>query len=390
MVVIFLYGCAPTKSVQQRLAGAQRGINAVDYPSIQAAIDDLPVEGGIVFLPPGTFEIERPILIYSGDVHLMGSGPSTHIINTNALGQPAIILSSDTTEFVGKEALWRVQLSNFRVTGNPESGHGILARYINEVFITSVTVSEHGQDGIRLDHCIENPRITQNQITYNKNVGLNILGGHDIVVNANQFEENEDALHCIDGFNLTMSGNNLDDHLRHGVVIENTYGSVISGNMIEECDGTAVVLDRDCYGINIGGNVIAHNGIGVDLRDAHGMAVSANTFTINRDHGLLIGSGSSRIAVTGNSFSDSHIGDGQVKRRPNDLNASGILLEGCREILISSNMFSGISPGKAFEMKSDPVHIKFDGNMIVDSESDHEKLGGSTPGSNLMIDHRDE
>jgi hypothetical protein len=50
------------------------------------------------------------------------------------------------------------------------------------------------------------------------------------VVNANQFEENQYALRCLDSFNLTMNGNTLDDHLRHGVVIENTYGTVLSGN----------------------------------------------------------------------------------------------------------------------------------------------------------------
>ena len=59
-------------------------------------------------------------------------------------------------------------------------------------------------------------------ITYNKAIGLNIIGCHDIVVSANHFEENQDALHCIDAFNLCMTGNNLDDHLGHGVVIENT------------------------------------------------------------------------------------------------------------------------------------------------------------------------
>ena len=60
-----------------------------------------------------------------------------------------------------------------------------------------------------------------------------IDAGHDIVVNANQFEENNDGLRCVDSFNLTCNGNNFDDHLRHGVVIENTYGSVVSGNMIQ-------------------------------------------------------------------------------------------------------------------------------------------------------------
>ena len=53
-----------------------------------------------------------------------------------------------------------------------------------------------------------------------------------------------------------MSGNNLDNHLGRGVVIENTYGSVVASNMIEECQAEAIVLDRDCYGITLSANVI--------------------------------------------------------------------------------------------------------------------------------------
>ena len=132
---------------------------------------------------------------------------------------------------------------------------------------------------------------------------MNLVGCHDIVVAGCQFEENDDALHCIDSFNLCMSGCCVDDHLGNGVVIENTYGSVVSGNMIEECQGIAIILDRDCYGITLSANVIAHNGGGIDLRDAHGCAVSANTFTIMKSDALRIGPNSGRIAISGNVFS---------------------------------------------------------------------------------------
>ncbi len=42
-----------------RLPGARPTIEAIDYPSLQAAIDALPAEGGLVRLPAGTFEIKR-------------------------------------------------------------------------------------------------------------------------------------------------------------------------------------------------------------------------------------------------------------------------------------------------------------------------------------------
>jgi hypothetical protein len=202
-------------------------------------------------------------------------------------------------------------------------------------------------------------------------------------VAANQFEENQDALHCIDGFNLCMTGNCLDDHLGHGVLIANTYGSVMSGNMIEECQGTAIILDRDCYGIALSANVIAHDGGGIDLRDAHGCAVSANTFTIMKTDALRIGPDSDRISVSGNSFCDSYIGAGQVRRGADDLAAAGVVLDGTNSLGITGNVFSGVRP-KALMLTGKPTrHVAFVGNVLTDVESDHAQLADSQVSANV-------
>ncbi len=268
-----------------------------------------------------------------------------------------------------EERLWRVNLSNFRITGNEKSGHGIEAIQIEEIFIQGVSVSYNGADGIRLDHCYEDPRVSNCLLTYNKAVGLNLLGCHDIVVSSSQFEENKDALHCIDGFNLCMTGNCVDDHLDRGVLIENTYGSVLSGNMIEECAGTAVTLDRDCYGITISANVIAHNGAGVDLVDAHGCAVSANTFTIMKDFGMRIGEGSGRITVTGNNFCNSYTGDGNIRRKEDDREAGGLVLQSTTAISVTGNIFAGLTT-KAVTEEGTVTKVVSVGNGAVDTEDD--------------------
>ena len=357
------------------LPGARAEIDAARYPTLQAALDALPDEGGRVRIPAGTFEISQPLLLDKQDVLLQGSGTATHIKNVNTQGQPALIIRPrEVANADGHDRLWRIMLSNFRITGNEKSGHGIVADRINEIFIQGLTVSEHGGDGIRLDHCYEDPRICDSLITYNKGTGLNLLGCHDIVVSANQFEENQDALHCFDGYNLCMTGNCLDDHLGDGVVIENTYGSVVSGNMIEECAGTAIILDRDCYGDTISANVIAHDGGGVDLRGAHGCAVSANTFTIMKTHALRIGPGSGRITVTGNNFSNSYLGVGKVRRRTRDLAAAGMTLQGTSHVAVSGNLFASVRP-KAVALEGEPSRgILFANNVLVDVESDHVSL----------------
>ncbi len=327
------------------LPGASPVLEAIHFPTIQAAIDSLPPEGGVVRLPAGTFEVTKPLTVSRGDVLLEGAGTATHLKNASTDGEPAIRVRPANFATDKKAMIWRVKLADMRVTGNPKSGHGIEAVNVNELFLDGVTVSENGGDGVRMVNCYEDPRICNSLFTYNKAAGLNLVECHDIVVSANQFEENQDAVRCVDGYNLCMTGNCLDDHLRDGVVIENTYGSVVAGNMIEECAGTAIILDRDCYGITLAANVIAHETAGgIDLRDAHGCTVSANTFTIVKNNALVIGPSSSGITVTGNNFSDSSIGGGAVKRDANDRAASGITLKGASDVAVSGNVFSGVAP----------------------------------------------
>jgi hypothetical protein len=365
------------------LPGAERVIEAAEYPSLQAALDALPTAGGVVRLPPGTFEIDEPLRVKVGDVLIEGAGTSTHIQNVNTQGRSTLLLQHPSGAEDRNAELWRIRLANFRLTGNPQSGHGIEARRINEIFIEGVTVSNHGGDGILLYYCYEDPRICDALITYNKKTGLNLVGCHDIVVSANQFEENADALRCSDGYNLCMTGNNLDDHLADGVIIENTYGSVVCGNMIEECNGTAIVLDRDCYGITLSANVIAHNGAGVDLRDAHGCAVSANTFTIVKQDAVRIGAQSGRITVCGNNFSDSFIGAGEIKRTANDRAAAGMTLAGAADVAIVGNLFSSVRPkGLTVEGQAN-TRVLFSNNLLRDAPSDEDQLDSGLVEGNL-------
>ncbi len=367
-----------------RLPGAERVIDASSYPSLQAAIDALPATGGVVRLPPGTFEIKEPLKISVGDVLIEGAGTATHIKNVNTSGASAIILQHPSGADDDNAVLWRVRLADFRLTGNEKSGHGIEARRINEIFIQGLTISYHGGDGIHLHYCYEDPRINDSLITYNKKSGLHAVGCHDVVVAANQFEENLDAVRFIDGFNLCMTGNNIDDHLRDGVVVENTYGSVVSGNMIEECNGTAIVLDRNCYGITLSANVIAHEVTGgIDLRGAHGCTVSANTFTIVQKDAVRIGPGSGRIVVCGNNFSDSYVGRGQIIRASDDRAASGLTLDGAAEVAVVGNLFSSVRPKALAAGGAPSSRILFTDNVLVDAPADRERLTRSATDGNL-------
>jgi len=347
-------------------------INAADFDDLQAAFDALPASGGLVTIPPGNYDIREPLRIKTPETRITGSGASSHIRNLNEKGEPALIIEPATIAEDAKARLWRVQIDNLRISGNEKSGDGVRATGIQEIFFHGVSVDHHGGHGLGLTDCYEDPRIADCILTYNKKAGVFIDAGHDIVVSANHFEENQDALICVDAFNLTFTGNNLDDHLGNGVVIENTYGSIVSGNMIEECNGTAIILDRDCYGITLSSNVIAHDmGGGIDLRDANGCAVSANTFVLLHKFAVRVAGKSGRITITGNNFSNSGIGNDKTKRpveheKPISRDAGhGVILEGSQHVAISGNIFSGLDKA-AVEGHGACKAISVTGNVITD------------------------
>lgn len=343
---VFLLACVPAILA----AEPAKRIDAKGYPSLQAAVDALGVGGGLLTIPPGTYEISEPIVVKSGETRVEGSGPGTLIINKNTTGKPALIIEPPEVDKNKNAEIWRVQVGNLRITGNPKSGDAIYARRVQEIFIQGVSVDHNGGNGIHLDRCYEDPRISDCLMTYNGLAGLQITECHDIVVNANQFEDNQDALRCIDSFNLCCNGNNIDDHKRHGIVVENTYGSVISGNMIEECNGTAVILDRDCYGIAVSANVVAHHlGGGVDLKDANGCTISANSFVLCHCFGVKASAESTRNSISGNAFANTYIGGGKLKRpileHENKMQidaGAGVVLEGSTDTAITGNTFTGL------------------------------------------------
>lgn len=355
-----------------------RLINAANYSTLQAALDAVPKGGAVVQLPPGTYTIDEPLLLTQGHTRIQGSGAGSRIINKNKSGAPAFIIRASKYRNAPDQRdprIWGIHLADFRISGNADSGDGIRAMGVNEIYLHGLTVDHHGEHGIHLIDCYENPRISENNLTYNAQTGLYIERGHDLVVNGNEFEENQDALHAVDSFNLTMNGNNLDDHLGHGVIVENTYGSVLSGNMIEESQGKAMIFDRDCYGITISANVIAHNfDGGIDLRDAWGFTVSANTFTIDSNQSILVGPSSGRISITGNNFSNAYIG-GEERR---DDVATGIWLNNTEAIAISGNVFAGMKES-AIQQVGQVEHLVITGNVMVDGSK-------AQPGKHPAVD----
>ena len=67
-------------------------IDASSYPNLQAALDAVPDAGGIVRLPPGTFELAEPLVLTCQDMRIEGSGAATHLVNRNEEGKAAVVV----------------------------------------------------------------------------------------------------------------------------------------------------------------------------------------------------------------------------------------------------------------------------------------------------------
>jgi parallel beta-helix repeat protein len=363
---------APTPGMNAESAPPAAVVNAADHPSIQAAIDALPVSGGIVKLLPGVYDIQDSLVLHSGDTRLEGAGTSTWIRNLNEAGHPALAIEPANAATDKKARLWRVEVCNLRITGNRKSGPGIQATGVQEIIIRNATVDRHGSHGVLMNRCEENPRVIGCNFTYNNGYGLRMIGGHDMIVSASQFEENVHALSVVDAFNLTCSGNNIDDHLQNGIVIENTYGSVVSGNMIEECEGTALILDRECYGITLSSNVIAHHlEGGIDLRNAWGCTITGNNFVLVHNFSVRVSPQSGRHTITGNQFTNSYVGNGSVRRQLEHKNplqrdaASGVVVENAADVVVNGNQFSGLNT-PAVEATEGSTRVLVTNNLITD------------------------
>ncbi len=362
--VLLAFG--PLLSSYKSVTGPPQIIDASRYPNLQAAFA-VAKTGSVIRLPAGTYRLSSPLVIESEDVLVEGEGTATHIKNINQTGQPAILVQHPLGRQVPfAQRNWRVRIANLRVTGNPQSGHGIEAIYINELFLQGLEVSGHGGHGIFLDGAFENPRVTDCMITYNEQSGLELDACHDIVVSSNQFEENMDGVRASGSFNVCLTGNCFDDHLGNGVVLSDTNASTITGNVIEESAVNGIVLGQDCYGVTLSANSICRNSVnGVSLLDAHGCAVSGNTFLSNVTNSVRIGPGSGRITLTGNNFADYYIGEGMTAGGTN-LVPGGIMLQGTSAITISGNTFSGVRPS-ALVVSNVSRNVLVSNNVLEDT-----------------------
>ena len=108
---ILLFVAFASSAFSQAATAPPLAIDASKFASLQAALDALPESGGIVTIPPGTYELSQPLLVKSAETRIQGAGASTHLINKNEEGQPLMLIKPANLDKNPKAQLWRVQLT---------------------------------------------------------------------------------------------------------------------------------------------------------------------------------------------------------------------------------------------------------------------------------------
>ncbi|MGA2855205.1 MAG: right-handed parallel beta-helix repeat-containing protein [Verrucomicrobiota bacterium] len=83
---------------------------------IQQALDGLPDSGGVVVLPPGSFEVSQPIELRRDHQTLRGSGPATVLRLADNANCPVIILGEPLNDPV--QTIRHLKVAGFFVDGN--------------------------------------------------------------------------------------------------------------------------------------------------------------------------------------------------------------------------------------------------------------------------------
>jgi hypothetical protein len=336
-------------------AGAGHTLDDVDYlcngtndhAVINAAITDLPVEGGKIIILEGTYKLYGTITVNKNNVILQGMGESTELAIANSTNY-IINLPANFCE-INDLKLTCIYSSVLKLTGlsitgsnNAAAGNTITFNSKDEY---SCGVKISGNNNLLLNNAILNKN------TYKNCIGVDITGNGNVVKDNTISNSGAAGNNCIGvhfpsvtgGGSNTVTGNNIsnsggDNCTCYGVNIEGSYGNIIKDNTISNSNGIFTGRDCICYGISINGNghVVKDN----IIANTSGGG-SSNT---NRCYGIFIVSHCSNMAITSNTISNKRA-DGQ--NMSNTFALFSDLIQGSYNVFLYNNLLGVTSKNGA-------------------------------------------
>lgn len=261
---------------------------------IQAAINDLPLEGGQIIVQAGTYSCDSMLVVDRDNVDLRGQGPATVLRLADAVNSPVLVLGQPAAQPTVTRR--NIHVSDLVIDGNrsrqsfeclrgvcsqtnPLRNNGITPRRVSDVLIERVTVFGARSGGLVVE-----------------------LGSKRVTVrNFTAFDNQFDGLAAYETENSVFSNIHLYDNLAAGFSFDISFNHNLISDVVINGSGTVGIFMRDSRE-----NVFQ----GLQIRDSrqHGLFLaqvdndatkpaSGNTFT-----GIVVsGSGGAGMRVNDSS-----------------------------------------------------------------------------------------
>lgn len=314
--------------------GAKGDAATDDSAAIQAAITALPLAGGRVYFPAGTYVLNSTLTFARDNVHLIGEG-----YNTTKLRCPAAAIGIDVGD--GVTIYHYVTLRDLTLTRtSPGGATSVRWRKVDQGRIVRCAITG-GTTNLDLDGCIacvvescgintftevgvrlqNTDQICIANNTWETNVGSTPIhirvdsGNKAVAITGNSFSTADWAVLCQGGASTDClitgnCGENLENGLSLGPNTPAAARWVVSGNVFR---GTAVALTRGLitWGTNI---VVVGNSFtnfsGTVIEEPSGFAAGANIIACNDTDGVIVVNAASST-VFGNRGTDFILGEGE-------------------------------------------------------------------------------
>jgi parallel beta-helix repeat protein len=272
LVVLTQFSAIPSVYASQRKWEKGNNIrNAADYPSIQDAIDSLPLIGGTVLIPAGTYIISTPIIVQS-HVTLIGEGFDT-LLKLADEANTDVIRNKHRLAWIDED----ITVANMQIDGNKEKqtgpASGIYFSTVRNARLENLWIHDFPKKyltgymlslGIHLEGSRE-AVIQHNIIENNGYTGIFVGFSHYSVVSRNYLYGNHRGIYLRNSNYVKVTKNeiiNCDEGVR--IYYDASYNRII-GNYIEGSSEEGIVITRaECKDNFISGNYLVNNAIQIN------------------------------------------------------------------------------------------------------------------------------
>jgi len=278
---------------------------ADDTAAIQAALDEIKIRKGTLYLPPGTYKLNATgiHLIDASDIIIKGAGMGATIIDGSAVNTISVFVLGNAS---GQPATCQnIKLADFTIFGNRTASmvHVIEFRGINNFVLDSVEVYGGYYEMVYCDGpLVSFDGLTVKNCYLHHNYGaantyaidINTIGVTNVLIQGNRFE-------TIGGAAVYALGKNVN----------------VTDNLLLNCHGGGIFIAESNTNISASGSscVVSGNtfiGLGNPIVGGFSFTISYGIKVLCELVQFLDGTRDNGVVIANNTFKDSYAPSGQT------------------------------------------------------------------------------